>query len=100
MPRELVDLLDAVGWFLPFLALIIPVSLILFFVLEKAAFLVLIALQFSGMYFGLHAMRVHLRHSGFSSDQIRIMLVVIYFIACFATNIVIFLGFGLVHKFW
>ena len=97
---DVTDQLDRVGWFLPFLALIIPASIILFFAIPNAIYAALVAAQITGMGFGLRALIAHLRRTGFTSFQVRIMLGPLYLIACFATNIVAFLAFGILHKFF
>src|ERR1700678_4344224 len=85
---EVLEQVDQVGWFLPFLALIIPVSILLFFAVPKALYAVLVAAQIAGLVFGLHAVLAHLRRTGFTSFQLKIMLGPLYLITCFATNIV------------
>ena len=92
--------INQIGWFLPFIALIVPVSILLFFKFAQALFAGLVVAQFGGIYFSLRAVRGHLKRSGFTSYQTRLMLGPLYLIACFATNIVALLVLGVAHKFF
>jgi len=100
IPDDLIDQVDHVGWFLPFLGLVIPVSLILFFVVPRLLFAALLLAQLAGVYFGLRAVFAHLRRTGFNSYQVKIMLGPLYLVACFATNLVVLLIVGIIHKFF
>ena len=95
-----VSQIDQVGWFLPLFAIAVPVSVILFFKFAQALFAALVVAQIAGIDFALRAVRTHLRRSGYTSYQVKIMLGPLYLIACFATNIVALLIFGVAHKFF
>ena len=95
---ETTDLLDQVGWFLPFLALILPVSLILFFAIGTFAYFALLGVQGSSLYFGLRAVVAHLRRRGFSRGQVKLMFGPIYLVACFITNILALVAVNLIRK--
>ena len=97
---EIVDQVNQVGWFLPFLLLIVPVSIVLFFVLGKALYALLLAAQIAGLALALRAIVAHLRRTGFTSFQVKIMLGPLYLVVCFATNIVVLLVFGIIRKFF
>jgi hypothetical protein len=99
LSSDSLDQIDQVGWFLPFLALLIPVSILLFFKFAQALFAILVVAQIAGIYFALRAVRMHLRRSGFTNHQFKIMLGPLYLIACFATNIVALLLVGIIHRY-
>ena len=92
LSQDTLDQLNQVGWFLPFLILVLPVSLVLFLAVSSPAYLVLFGLQAAAIYYGLRALMAHLRRSGFTSFQIKIMLGPLYLIACFVTNLLALLG--------
>lgn len=95
---ETTDLLDQVGWFLPFLALVLPISLILFLAISNVTWFLLLGLQGSTLYVGLRFVVWHLRHRGFSSLQAKMMLGPIYLVACFLTNILVLLAYDLLRR--
>jgi len=99
LPDDTLDQLNQVGWFLPFFALILPVSLLLLLAIGKPAYFVLFGLQTAALYFGFRAIVSHLRHNGFTSFQVSIALAPLYLVGCFITNILALIGFGLIHKF-
>ena len=94
------DQLNQVGWFLPFLILVLPVSLVLFLAVSTPAYFVLLGLQGSAIYYGLRALATHLRRSGFTNFQVKMMLGPFYLIACFVTNLFALLGVKLIHRFF
>jgi hypothetical protein len=98
LPREFLDLLNQVGWFLPFLALIMPVSLILFLAIPKLSYLLLLAIQAAALYYSLRALALHLRRSRFATIQIRMAMLSSYLVACFVTNILSVLLLPLIRK--
>ena len=98
LSRGTMDHLNLVGWFLPFLILILPVSLILFFVAGTPAYLVLLGLQAAAMYYGLRTLAAPPRRSGFSNAHVKLMLGPFYLIACFITNILTLIGVELIHR--
>jgi hypothetical protein len=61
---------------------------------------VLLGLQGAAIYYGLRALAAHLRHSGYTSFQVKLMLGPSYLIACFVTNIFALLGVNLIHRFF
>jgi len=100
MSDESLDQINHVGWFLPLLALVIPVTLILFLAFGKLIYVFLALVQGAAIFYGLKALVSHLRHQGFSSDQVRLMLAPCYLVACFGTNIVALIGVGVIRKFF
>jgi hypothetical protein len=98
LPDEMLDQLNEVGWFLPFLALILPVSLILLLALGKPVYIFLFALQGGALYYGSRAFGRHLRRSHFTSMQVKMALGPIYLLGCFVTNLFVILGYDLIHR--
>jgi len=99
LPDDTLDQLNQVGWFLPFFALILPVSLLLVIVLGKPAYFILFALQVAALHFGFQAAIARMRRHGFTSFQVSVALAPLYLVGCFITNIFALIGFGLIHRF-
>jgi hypothetical protein len=97
---DTLDLLNQVGWFLPFLALFVPVGLIFALATPTALYLVLGLVQLAAITCGLRTLMAHLRHSGFSSYHLKLAIIPFYLVICFITNIAAILAIGLVQKFF
>ena len=100
LPDEISGPVDQIGWFLPFFAIAIPVGLMVALAFARAGYVILGIVQIAAIAFGLRGLRLHLRHSGFSRSQIRMILYPSYLIACFLTNIAVLISIGLAHKFF
>ncbi|MDR3406185.1 MAG: hypothetical protein P4L99_27120 [Chthoniobacter sp.] len=99
LPDDTLDQLNQVGWFLPFFALVLPISLILVVALGKPAYCVLFALQATALYFGFRVTTARLRRHGFTSFQVSVALAPLYLVGCFITNIFALIGFSLIQRF-
>ncbi|MEP6672988.1 MAG: hypothetical protein ABJF10_27750 [Chthoniobacter sp.] len=99
LPDDTLDQLNQVGWFLPILALILPVSLLLVVVIGKPSYFVLFVLQAAGLYFGFQTIIARLRRNGFTNFQVGVALAPLYLVGCFITNLLVLVGYGLIQKF-
>jgi hypothetical protein len=100
IPDDTLDLINQVGWFLPFVLLIVPMALIFALLFGKAVYVILAVVQVAGIAVGLRAIVAHLRRTRFNSYQVKLMLGPCYLVACFVTNIVELVGVGIVRKFF
>ena len=100
LPDEISGQVDQIGWFLPLFTIVVPIGLIAALAIARAGYVILGIAQIAAIAFGLRALRIHLRHSGFSRSQIRMILYPSYLIACFLTNVAVLISIGLVHKFF
>jgi hypothetical protein len=100
LPDDVSGPIDNIGWFLPLFAIAVPIGVMIALAFARAGYVVLALAQIAAIAFGLRALRRHLRHSGFSRGQIRMVLYPSYLIACFVTNVAVLISIGLAHKFF
>ncbi len=98
MPDDLLQLANEAGWFLPFLALILPIPFILLVALGKVIYALGLAAQLAIFTVTVRLFTRHLRRSGFTGFQVKIMLGPLYLIMCFASNLIILVIMGLAHR--
>lgn len=100
MPVDIIEQTNQIGWFLPILALVLPLSILLFFAQASVLTTLMVCGQLAAIYFALGAVLAHHRRSRYTSFQMKMLLGPFYLIACFATNVVVFLAVGIAHRFF